>query len=260
MKRQGQWLKKILFRILSFDKYLLVISKIYFVSFNLGLLKKSKLYEYPYFLKKVIRKGDVIIDIGANLGYLTVLFAKLAGNEGEVHAVEPVKPVIKILERHTKRLTNVQIHPYALGKENKKIVLGNNTRQKLGFIATGSHFILDENITEEEHAQTEFEAEMRQGSKLFSKLDKLDFIKIDVEGYETVILPEMADLISRHKPIMLIETRREKRREIMGFLSRMNYKMYVLHNGSLKCTSENEYWDILCTHTDKLERLSPYIL
>ena len=97
MKRQGEFLKLVLFKSLSFENYIYTLSKFYFFSYDLGLLKKKPLYKYHYFLKSIIQKNDVVIDIGANLGYFSLYFSKWTGPEGVVYAVEAVETVRKVL-------------------------------------------------------------------------------------------------------------------------------------------------------------------
>ena len=70
MQKKGNFLRKTLFKWLSFEDYLSLISKLYLWSFNWGFLKNNRLYDYPYFLDKLVKEGDVCIDIGANLGYM----------------------------------------------------------------------------------------------------------------------------------------------------------------------------------------------
>lgn len=230
------------------------------MAYKLGFLKNNPLYKYHYFLPKIIKKGDHIIDIGGNLGYFTVLFSKLAGSEGVVKTIEPVKPVLEVLSKNTKRLKNVDIYPYALGNENKKVRLGNNTKLKTGYVSSGSHFILD--TTDNESAEIEFEAEMRKGSELFADMKQINFIKCDVEGYETVIIPEMESIMRRQKPTMLIETKRKKRKMMIDYLRKLGFEGYVLEKSKLipaEAIKEKLGDDILFIHQDNLESYLKYI-
>ena len=258
-KKAGQIIRIILYKLLSFENYLYVLSRLYFFSFNLGLLKKNKNYAYPYFLKNILQEGDVVIDLGANLGYYSKLFSRLTGKNGKVYAVEPIKPILNVLRKNTKNRENIKILPYALGTENKDIFLGNDTKSKTGYIASGSNFVLDPNTTKKNNAEVEFKAKMRKGSEVFQYLKKLDFMKIDVEGYETVIIPELEDIVLKFKPIILMETKNEKRKEMLDFLSNREYYAFILHNNRLKSTNENQSDDILFVTKERLGRISEYI-
>ncbi len=247
----GDSLRKILYKILPLETYLLVLSKMYFVSFDAGWLKKNRVYDYPYFLQKIIEEGDVCIDIGANLGYLSVVFARLVGKNGKVYSVEPIKPILSVLRKNTSEFPQVEIMPYALGTETKSIKLGNNTLNKNGFMASGSHFVLDK----EEVAGIEFEAEMRQGSQLFANLKRLDFIKCDIEGFETVVIPEIKPIILKFQPMVLVESNGEDRKQMLQFFEKMNYKGFVVNDELLYPAKLDEKWDILFVPKSKMDMM-----
>lgn len=233
MKRQGEIFKLFLFKSLSFENYLYALSKFYFLTYKLGILKKNPLYKYHYFLKSIIKRKDVIIDIGANLGYFSVYFSKWAGPEGAVYAVEPVESVRKVLKRNVGIIENIKIIPYALGQLNKDIEIGNATRITKGFIASGSNFVMDDSIRAVNENIDRFSAVMRKGSEVFGELNRIDFIKCDVEGYEINIIPEMESLLLKHQPLMLIETRRENRVFLTKYLSEIGFHGFVLQNDKL---------------------------
>jgi FkbM family methyltransferase len=263
MRRQGEIFKLILFKTLSFENYLYALSKFFFFSYETGLLKKKPLYKYHYFLKSVIKKNDVIIDIGANLGYFSLYFSRWAGSDGTVYAVEPVENVRKVLERNARNYKNIRIFPYALGEFNKDIEIVNASRKYKGFIASGSNFVNDESKMVNDEDIDRFNAVMRKGSELFGGLSKIDFIKCDVEGYETHIIPEMESLLKKHWPLMLIETRRENRIYLQKFLSGIGYQGYVLeHDGKLypsASVKEKEEDDILFIPESKIQLYKKFI-
>lgn len=244
----AQKTKKFLYNNLSFENYLRTLSRLYFLAYNMGLLKKNPNIQYPYFLKNKIKKGDVVIDIGANLGYYSRLMAKWVGKNGKIYAVEPVEPIRHVLTKNVKKYDCVEILPFALGTENKKIQLGNDSLNKNGYVATGSHFVMEQN---EENPDIIFQAEMRKASELFGELQRLDFIKCDVEGYEIHIIPEMTALIERHKPAILVETGGENRRQIIDILQEKNYAAYVLKDQKLYPLQDADTDDILFIHRDK---------
>jgi FkbM family methyltransferase len=214
----------------------------------MGFLKNNPNIQYPYFLKHVIKEGDVVIDIGANLGYYSRLMAKWVGKNGKIYAVEPVEPIRNVLSKNAKKFSCIEILPYALGVENRSIQLGNNSLHKNGYVASGSHFVMEQN---NDAPDLTFNAEMRKGSELFSHLERLDFIKCDVEGYEIYIILEIASIIEDHKPVILIETSGENREKIIEFLQDMDYAPYVLKGQKLYPLQLADTDDILFVHRDK---------
>ena len=255
MPKKGNLVRRILYKVLPLESYLRVLSLFYFFSFDRGWLKGEKNYEYPYFLKNLVRDGDVCIDIGANLGYYSVLLSRIVGEKGKIYSVEPVKPIRSVLTRNTRGLKNVEILPFALGTENKHIQLGNNSVKAKGFMASGSHFVMDT----EEDADVVFKAEMRKGSELFADLAKLDFVKCDIEGYEVIVLPELKSIFEKQKPTVLVETSGEARVKIRTFFEDMGYTSFVLDGEVLLPADKHPKWDILFVPEHKMTELSAYM-
>ena len=226
-------IKKLLYRSLSLENYLRVLSAGFFAGLRLGLGRRSAAYEYPRFLKDLVRDGDVAIDIGANLGYYSRVMSGLVGSEGKVYAVEPVKPILGVLEHNLRRCGNVEIVPYALGAENKSILMVNDSSRYTGYMGTGRNYIPESDEDERADADMEFEVEMRRGSELFADLARLDFIKCDIEGYEAVVIPEMTPVIERHLPVVLLETGGANRRGMIELFRSWGYAGYVLVDGRL---------------------------
>ena len=94
----------------------------------------------------------------------------------------------------------------------------------------------------------EFTAQMRRGSELFGKLERLDFIKCDIEGYEVVVMREMRPLLERHRPTVLIETGGENRPQIVALFTELGYTGYTLDRGQEIPLAENSTKDIIFRH------------
>jgi len=220
-------LHKLLYRILPLGGYLQTVSAMFFLSHRLGIGRHAPATEYTFHLDRLMRAGDLAIDIGANLGYYARLMSRIAGRNGHVYAVEPVAPIRRVLERNLSGCGNVDILPYALGAAEGEIRMGNATVRTGGYFGTGQNFVMEAGA----EADVEFTAEMRRGSELFGHLTRIDFIKCDVEGYEVVIMEEMRPLLERFRPTVLIETGGENRDRIVALFTELGYDAYTLHRG-----------------------------
>ena len=251
----AQSIKRLLYKSLSLENYLKTLSWGFFAGFRLGVASQSPAYEYPHFLKRLVAKGDTVLDIGANLGYYSRILSRLVGSSGRVFAVEPVAPIMGVLRHNLRHCNNVEILNCALGAENKPIRMGNDSSRYTGYMGTGQNFVMDaENNAEEGHAAQEFTATMRRGSELFERLPRLDFIKCDIEGYEVVVMNEMRPVLERHLPTLLIETGDEKRVQIVGLFEQMGYSAFTLAERKLTPLTPDSTKDIVFIHATKLPR------
>ena len=225
-------MQKLLFNLLSQENYLRVLQRGYFLAYRLGLLRLTSTYSYHYYIKKLIRKGDTIIDIGANLGYYSVIFAKLTGKTGKVYSVEPVKIFNKIFLEKAKRYPQITLYSCALGAEEKNIELVIAPFSK--YLRTGLPHIFDpEKDGSLEHQTFKFESQMKIPSVIFKDLDKIDYLKCDVEGFEYVVLSEMKELIRKHKPKVQVEVWKENEEKILELFHELGYAPYKLHKSKL---------------------------
>ena len=122
-------LHKILYRTLPLEGYLRAVSRLFFISYRLGLGRRSAATEYVYHLPRLAKAGDTAIDIGANLGYYARPLSEIVGTAGRVHAVEPVPVVCRVLRRNLRGCRNVEIFDCALGAENKEITMSNDAKR-----------------------------------------------------------------------------------------------------------------------------------
>ena len=205
-----------------------VVSRLFFFTRALGIGRRGRALEYNYHLPHLVKRGDTVIDIGANLGYYTRPIADIVGAEGRVYAVEPVPVIFDVLKRNTAGRRNVTLLNYALGSEERTIEMANDSVAAAGYFGTGRNFVSDGELSGE---AIRFTAQMVQGSKLFAEIGKIDFIKCDIEGYERVVIPEMRAIIEQHHPTVLIETDGDTRGEIIAMFTEMGYRAYMLEAG-----------------------------
>ena len=168
---------------------------------NDGLaLSIFKVYEpaQTKIVKQYVREGDVVIDIGAHVGYYTLLMAQLVGKKGKVFSFEPDPLNFQLLKKSVEinRFDNVILVQKAVSNTTEKIKLfvGNNDRAinriydaKLG---DAKESIEVESITLDEYFQDNSES--------------LNFIKIDSEGSEAKIVNGMQRLLSENRKLVMM--------------------------------------------------------
>lgn len=226
-------LKAWLYKTLGLAGYLKMLQAVFISGYKSGTLKLNDKYKWHYFVKKIVAPTDTIIDIGANLGYFSYVFSGIINTNGKLFSVEPVKPYRELLEKLLPKKPNVIIYPFALGNMNGgPVKLGMPPfLQKLQYLRHGTVTILkDENISVN---QLIFESDIRKGSEVFAGLSKLDYIKCDIEGYETVVFPEIRPVIEKHKPLVQLETWGEQLPVMLAYFKELGYEAYNLQNNKL---------------------------
>ena len=147
-------------------------------------------------VKKGIKEGDVVLDIGANIGYYTLIFAKLVGEEGKVFAFEPEPENFALLKK------NVEINGYKNVILVQKAVSNKTGRTKLYLCeeSAGDHRIYDWL-----DGRQSIEIEVIRLDDYFKDYDgKIDFIKIDIQGAESEAIQGMSNLLDKNKTVKII--------------------------------------------------------
>jgi len=139
--------------------------------------------------KHLIPQGGVVVDAGAFIGDHTVTYAKLVGGSGKVYAFEPNPIAFECLKYNTRNL-GVACYQAGLGDD---VLRGLSVVQDAN--SGASHLALSD--TREVIIKT-LDNELKHEGRL-------DFIKMDVEGFEVFALEGARSLIRRFRPVMFIE-------------------------------------------------------
>lgn len=151
-----------------------------------------------FLFEKYIKEGDVVVDVGANIGFLSLLACHLIGPKGFVYSYEPNPDVFKLLSESIdinaflKRSSHQQLAIFS--KSDEVTLTWNSHRDGSGRIVTKTMSGLAE-----KHAQVDAEPL----DKLL-KNKKVDFIKIDTEGSEPHVLLGAQQLILDNPQIKII--------------------------------------------------------
>ncbi len=177
------------------------------------------------------KPDDTIVDVGANIGYTTLLFSK-AVPEGNVLSFEPSKELFNTVKEHLSlnKIKNATVLNIGLGEKEKSALL-----YKVSENNSGMNRVF-------EHAETAFNSENVIIKTLDhvvkeQKIEKVNALKIDVEGYEFKILKGAYNTIKANKPILLVEIddlnlkeQQSSPSEVFKFLSDLNYSVFEATN------------------------------
>jgi FkbM family methyltransferase len=217
--------KKILFNLLSERAYLKTLHRAFYLLYDLGLLRNDERFKYHYTVKHLIEPHFTVVDIGANLGYFSKNFARLA-NRGVVVSIEPVPQFFEILHFFLHKFPHVRLHNVALGTENGTITMV--LPQSDGMIRTGLPHIAHSEEEKKQHANQE--VKIVRGSELLSDLKEIHYIKCDIEGYEGVVFQELKPLIEQHQPFVQLEIGEGNLTAMLELFASMGYTQFGIKN------------------------------
>ncbi len=151
-------------------------------------------------LYKNIKPDFNILDIGANIGYQSLMFAKLCP-DGKVYSFEPDSQNFEVLKKNIllNSFKNIVIFKKALGAKN-----GTVTLYKYAFWNPGMNRILTEKPSVE-HKSEPLTIVTLDEIIDNEQIEKVDLIKIDVEGFEKFVLEGAQNTIKKWSPILFIE-------------------------------------------------------
>lgn len=162
------------------------------------------------FLHRYLKKDMVFVDIGANQGEYALFAAKRLVN-GTVVAFEPLPSILKVLRKniHLNQYKNILVVEKGLSDKEQSITIHevDDVHEGLATIFLGDRV-----------SKESYEIQLVRLDDVFEKtgLTKIDFIKIDIEGAELSALKGSAELINRHKPVVMVEIN-EKTYQAAGY-------------------------------------------
>jgi FkbM family methyltransferase len=167
--------------------------------------------------RQLVREGDVVLDIGANLGAHTLFFARQVGAAGRVLAFEPQRVLFQMLCANValNSLLNVWCYPHAVGAAPGAIAV-----PAIDYCRPNNFGGLS------------LEGDAGGERVPVVTLDGLDLprcnlIKIDVEGMERAVLCGARDTLARFRPLLYVENdRADRSAELICLLDELDYTLY----------------------------------
>jgi len=126
------------------------------------------------FLHRFLREGDTFVDVGANIGHLTLCASRIVGDKGAVHAFEPHPKIFRYLQNNIRfnNAHNVCCVNYGLGDQEKTMSFTNERSD-------------DQNCIDPEN-KSEVRVEVKRLDDML-KVDAINLLKVDTEGYEKFV-------------------------------------------------------------------------
>lgn len=214
-------------------------------------LAKRGVYEYEEtrLVKKLVKNDFTVLDIGANIGYFTLILAKQAR---EVHAFEPEPRNFQILQKNVELngISNAKLYNAAVTEK------GGTSTLHLCNTNRGMHRIYQSHWCNEGTIDV-------QTIRIDDMIDHVDLVKIDVEGAELGVLKGMKNLLEKKKTTVLMEFHPPsimeygaKPRDVYDFMKSLGYAVKTTKGGSgepisfetlEKAATEQVASNILCT-------------
>jgi FkbM family methyltransferase len=185
-------------------------------------------------IKYIVKPGDLCLDIGANIGAITLVMSFATGRKGKVIAIEPHPRMVERLRANIdlNRLDNVSVMPVALSDTAGRTTL---------YAAEEDHFHQGRSsLKPSQGINIEISVEKITGEMLQDEIGNhlCKFIKIDVEGHDFIVLKELEYIIAKHRPHLIFEYHRDRWQDYncdiqqaVEFISRYDYRIdFVKHD------------------------------
>ncbi|MEM8560709.1 MAG: FkbM family methyltransferase [Pseudomonadota bacterium] len=182
-----------------------------------------------YFLLAMLRPGDVFVDVGANIGYFSLLASQRVGAAGAVLAFEPEADNFALLQtnREINQCDNLRCFQLALGRRDSEAKLFLNERNR------GDHSLYSDGGSGPSQS-----IRVANGSRFIGdQYQRINFLKVDTQGAECDVLWGLGDLIhsSADDLVMIIEVspmhlRRAgaSSRELLDLIDRESWRLYLM--------------------------------
>jgi FkbM family methyltransferase len=221
--------KFILHKLLGFKNYLFVFSL-----FKIYTLKRDKNEKDFFQFLKLIPEGTLILDIGANIGIMSVHLAGIKNSQ--VFGFEPMPNNISAFKRIVNyfKLSNVRLFEIALGNSEGEAEMVMPVISSVRM--QGLSHVVHESIPENNEGER-FKVPLKKLDNMQEVVNnekRISAIKIDVENFEFFVLDGAKELIRKNKPVVYAELwDNENRYNCFSLFDSLNYKKYIAVNDKL---------------------------
>ena len=150
-------------------------------------------------VKNNVNGGDIVLDVGANIGYYSLMLSRLVGKTGHVFSFEPEPSNFELLKKNIliNNFTNIQAENVALSDHD------GSTKLFISEMRTGMHRIYPSRFCTEKFVETKM-ISLDNYFKDNEFLEKISFIKMDVEGSELGVLKGMKKIFEKSENLKIL--------------------------------------------------------
>ncbi|MFA7407800.1 MAG: FkbM family methyltransferase [Anaerolineaceae bacterium] len=177
--------------------------------------------------EREVKPGMVVFDIGANVGFYSLLAAVLTGQGGKVYAFEPSERNVKFIRQHAalNKIETIVVIEAAVAEQNGEALFDPGTS-----IATG-HLSATGTVPVQQYSLDELIAA--------GEIQPPDAMKVDVEGAEYAVLKGAKSIIQDFRPLIFLDTHgRDVHEFALGFLTSHGYQFEILDGKPLPDAKE----------------------
>lgn len=158
-------------------------------------------------IRALIQPGDTVMDVGANMGYITARLAEYVGATGRVYAVEPVPDTFALLEATVRALALEQVTPLHVCASNE----AGEVYMEIPSYSEGGENLYESHVLDGSALQTPVAGRrvavraVRLDDLIDGPRERLTFMKIDVEGHERAVMQGAREILEQCAPALFIE-------------------------------------------------------
>ena len=229
-----------------------------FIDFEVDLIR---------FILRYLKPGMTFLDIGAHIGFYSLLASYMVGEKGYVHSFEPTKSIFSLLKENAAVRDNIVTNNSAVWSQNSDIPFND---YGIKYSAFNSTFVA--RLSEQDRQKLFVEKTNTytiQTVSIDSYVEQTgllpDFVKIDAESAEYEILQGMCETLSEVKPILMLEVGDlgsddaiSTSRILVEYLLDRGYQAFELKSGNIQLHSilrRYEYANLFFIHNSKTDAI-----
>jgi FkbM family methyltransferase len=174
------------------------------------------------FLLSLVRPGDVVVEVGSNIGALSVPLAKAVGSDGLLVAFEPQPAIFRTLCANLalNSLSSVQTNQLGVGAQRDVMTIPSEAANYRTEPHNSGSMQLD-------HAGGGISVDVVTLDQILVNVSSIRLLKIDVEGMEARVLEGAAAMIKKHRPLIFVENDRPANRSALSaHIMALDYRLF----------------------------------